>query len=335
VEHPAKRLRKSLCDDKYQARIANGGEFGVLTDSPKLRELLSHFFPGIEILQNLRPSGQRMVYFCRFVRGEGLPGGWEAWGEVALKISPDIHPFAIARLEKERDILNDLQSAYFPRLLHSQVFTEDPDDAEEKLEYRLFVTVEERIVGRPLCDCRDDYRDESKVVELLRRLLPALRLLWDNPRRIVHRDLKPDNIMIRPCGSPVVIDLGIVREEGTAGVTGTNMIMGPCTPGYASPEQLRNDKLGINFRTDIFALGVIAYELLAGSNPFRRADSDPWEIVSHRTQTDAVASLASLGKARVAFSTLVDSMMAKDAYRRPRTIQELANRIEGISELSR
>jgi serine/threonine protein kinase len=304
----------------------------ALTDTAALRVLLTHFFPGIEIQQNLRPSGQRLVYFCRFTSGEGLRAGWESWGEVALKISQDIHPFAIARLEKERDILNDLASEFFPRLLHSQVFTEDPDDSEEKLEFRLFVTIEERIVGHPLCDCRDAYLQESKTVELLRQLLRGLRLLWENPRRIVHRDLKPDNIMIRPDGSPVIIDLGIVREEGTAGVTSTNMHIGPCTPGYASPEQLRNEKLVINFRSDVFALGVIMHELLTGVNPFRRSDSEPWEVVSHRTQNEAVTSLASLGKASVGLSVLVESMMAKDAYRRPRTIEELAEKLELIAE---
>jgi serine/threonine protein kinase len=304
----------------------------ALTDSPALRVLLTHFFPGIDIQQNLRPSGQRLVYFCRFTSGEGLRAGWEAWGEVALKVSQDIHPFAIARLEKERDILNDLQSEFFPRLLYSQVFTEDPDDSEEKLEFRLFVTIEERIVGRPLCDCRMVYLEEPKTVDLLRRLLNGLRLLWENPRRIVHRDLKPDNIMIRPNGSPVIIDLGIVREEGTAGFTGTHLHIGPCTPGYASPEQLRNEKLLINFRSDVFALGVIVHELLTGANPFRRSDSEPWEVVSHRTQNETVTPLVSLGKASTGFSVLVESMMAKDAYRRPRTIDELVEKLELIAE---
>jgi serine/threonine protein kinase len=303
----------------------------ALTDSPTLRVLLTHFFPGIEIQQNLRPSGQRLVYFCRFASGEGLRLGWETWGEVALKISQDIGPFAIARLEKERDILDDLHSEFFPRLLYSQVFTEDPE-SDEKLEFRLFVTIEERIAGRPLCDCRGLYLQESKTVDLLRRLLRGLRLLWENPRRIVHRDLKPDNIMIRPDGSPVIIDLGIVREEGTAGVTGTHMHIGPCTPGYASPEQLRNEKLIINFRSDVFALGVIVHELLTGANPFRRSDSEPWEVVSHRTQNGAVTSLASLGKASTALSVLVESMMAKDAYRRPRTIDEIAEKLDLIAE---
>jgi serine/threonine protein kinase len=304
----------------------------ALTDSTALRVLLTHFFPGIQIQQNLRPSGQRLVYFCQFTSGEGLGAGWEAWGDVALKISQDIAPFAIARLEKERDILNDLRSEYFPRLLYSQVFTEDPDDSEEKLEFRLFVTIEERIVGHPLCECRSAYLQESKTVDLLRRLLNGLRLLWENPRRIVHRDLKPDNIMIRPDGSPVIIDLGIVREEGTAGVTGTNMLIGPCTPGYASPEQLRNEKLGINYRSDMFSLGVIVHELLTGANPFRRSDSEPWEVVSHRTQNETVTPLEKLGKASRDLSVLVESMMAKDAYRRPRTIDELMGKLELIAE---
>jgi hypothetical protein len=118
----------------------------ALTDSPQLRQLLTHFFPGIHIQQNLLPSGQRLVYFCRFLPDTDTPDRWVDWGDVVLKISEDIHPTVIARLEKERDILNELKSPFFPTLLYYQVFTDDPFK-DEKLPCRLFVTIEERISG--------------------------------------------------------------------------------------------------------------------------------------------------------------------------------------------
>jgi len=304
-----------------------------LIDSSELRQLLQHFFPGIHIQQNLLPSGQRLVYFCRFVVDPETPAHWTEWGDVVLKISEDIHPTVIARLEKERDILNELKSPFFPTLLFYQVFTDDPLN-DEKLPCRLFVTIEEKITGGPLSSCKTAFSQQQKAVSLLQQLIQGLKLLWEHPRRIVHRDLKPDNIIIRPDGTPVIIDLGIVREQGAAGVTGTYWNIGPCTPGYASPEQLRNEKRAIDFRSDQFALGVIAYELLSGVNPFRHADSDPIDVVIHRTLNETVSPLTTLGCASPRLSALIDAMIAKEAYRRPRTIESLVEQLAAIAGAS-
>jgi serine/threonine-protein kinase len=147
----------------------------------------------------------------------------------------------------------------------------------------------------------------------------------------VHRDLKPDNIIIRPDQTPVIIDLGIIREQGAAGVTGTLWNIGPCTPGYASPEQLRNEKRSIDFRSDLFSLGVIAYELLSGANPFKHSDTDPVDVVIHRTLNEAVNPLERLGRASPPLSALIEAMTAKEAYRRPRTTIELIQRLATIA----
>ena len=302
----------------------------ALVDSQPLRDLLALLIPGIEVTENLLRSGQRLVYFCEFPRNCGNPNNWNAWGNVVLKVSEDIHPSVIARLEKERDILNELHSPYFPALHYYEVFTENPA-TESKLPYRLFVTIEERIQGGPLTARVCDFGVEAKVVRLLQHLVRALTLLWNNPRRIVHRDLKPDNIIIRPDDTPVVIDLGIVREEGSAGVTDTSWNIGPCTPGYASPEQLRNEKMAIDFRSDVFSLGVLAYELLCPGNPFRHDPAEPHNVVAHRTLSDAVKPLYELQKSSERLSKLVNSMMSKEAYQRPRTWKQLSEELDAIA----
>ena len=74
--------------------------------------------------------------------------------------------------------------------------------------------------------------------------------------------------MIRPNRVPVIIDLGIARCLDLDSITHTLNLMGPCTPVYAAPEQLLNQKQLINPRTDFFSLGIIILQLFLGHHPF-------------------------------------------------------------------
>src|SRR5678816_3172812 len=83
---------------------------------------------------------------------------------------------------------------------------------------------------------------------------------------IVHRDIKPENILLID-GQAIVADFGIARALGGSNesLTSTGMIIG--TPGYMSPEQAAGDR-AIDARTDIYSLGSVLYEMLAGEPPF-------------------------------------------------------------------
>lgn len=303
-----------------------------LTDSTECRCILEHLFPSIVVESNAVPSGQRLVYFCHFTSQTSVPAqkDWHTWQGVVLKLSEDVHPTVIARLEKEREILNQLDSPFYPKLLYHDVFRDDPV-TDTKFKHRLFITIEERIVGSPLDACRARFSAEAAVVLLLAKLVDGLTLLWTLPQKIIHRDLKPANILVRDDGSPVIIDLGIVREQGTAGVTGTHWNIGPCTPAYASSEQLKNEKRFITFKADFFSLGVIAYELLSGANPFTQSPDEPIEVVIHRALTEHPPSLLMLGRASERFSALVERLMSKEPYKRPRTVAELATELKSIA----
>ncbi len=85
---------------------------------------------------------------------------------------------------------------------------------------------------------------------------------------IVHRDLKTSNVMVDQTGKPVVLDFGLARHiDGSSRLTMTGAFLG--TPGYMPPEQLGGEPEKIGAHTDVFALGVILYELLCGKLPFR------------------------------------------------------------------
>ncbi len=209
-------------------------------DSNSLRDLLKVLLPGLQIEETLKPSGQRVVYFAFFQKGEANPKHL-AWGKVVLKVTEELSPRQIAYLQKEIEILNSLNSPYYPKLLFNNVYSQNPV-TEEKLTKRLFVTIEERLNAKPLSDLYENFNDEGLVLNLLIKLVNALCLLWNHDNRLVHRDIKPENILIDENNEIAIIDLGIIREEGTVGLTDTYAPWGPCSPAYASPEQAKNDK---------------------------------------------------------------------------------------------
>jgi len=104
--------------------------------------------------------------------------------------------------------------------------------------------------------------DERDTVSIMAQLLDALEFAHDNS--VWHRDIKPANIIIMKNGRIKLADFGIARIE-TSDRTRTNMLLG--TPGYIAPEYYLGEP--VDHRIDIFAAGVLLYELLAGKAPFR------------------------------------------------------------------
>jgi serine/threonine protein kinase len=105
----------------------------------------------------------------------------------------------------------------------------------------------------------------EQVVDIALQLSRALATA--HTQGVVHRDIKPENVMRTPSGMIKVLDFGLARLEDTtqsARLTLTGAIVG--TPAYLSPEQAQG--MTADFRTDIFAIGIVAYELASGHNPF-------------------------------------------------------------------
>jgi serine/threonine protein kinase len=97
---------------------------------------------------------------------------------------------------------------------------------------------------------------------------------------VVHRDIKPANLMITPGGKVKIMDFGIARMESMAGLTQSGMFMG--TPRYISPEMAKGS--GADIRSDLYALGLLTYEMLVGKPPF---DADnPWAVLRQQIESD-------------------------------------------------
>jgi predicted Ser/Thr protein kinase len=98
---------------------------------------------------------------------------------------------------------------------------------------------------------------------------------------VVHRDIKPANLMVTPGGTVKIMDFGIARMESMAGLTQSGMFMG--TPRYISPEMAKGAKADI--RADIYSLGLLMYEMLAGVPPFDA--ENPWAVLRQQIEGDA------------------------------------------------
>jgi len=118
----------------------------------------------------------------------------------------------------------------------------------------------------------------SEVIRIINRLAQAL----DEAHKlgIVHRDLKPDNILFDQYNEPFITDFGIAKlSEGNSTLTTSGLIIG--TPAYMSPEQASGEE--IDGRSDIYALGVILFQMLAGKLPYE-ANTPIGLIMKHMTQ---------------------------------------------------
>jgi eukaryotic-like serine/threonine-protein kinase len=166
----------------------------------------------------------------------------------------------IRRFRKEQQFLANLDHTNIARVF-------DGGTTEQGLPY----FVMEYIEGQPI----DVYADERKLSTTERlRLFQQVCAAVDSAhqKRIVHRDIKPSNILVTRDGQPKLLDFGIAKiftpddseAETVATLTVTLRMM---TPEYASPEQVRGER--ITPATDVYALGILLYELLTGRRPYR------------------------------------------------------------------
>lgn len=221
--------------------------------------------------EDLAPG--RLVGPWRLVRELGVGGMGSVWlaqridglvsRPVALKLPHfGARPRAIAgRFAREREILATLAHPNIARLYDAGIAADgQPWLAMEYVE------------GRPITEWADarGLSIEARVT-LFRQVLRAVQHAHAN--LVVHRDLKPSNILVTDAGEARLLDFGIAKlvADGEARETELTRIAGRAlTPSYASPEQIAGAP--ISTASDVYSLGVVLYELLAGRRPYRNGD---------------------------------------------------------------
>lgn len=203
-----------------------------------------------ELLQEVGRGGQGIVYRAR------QTGGTTDYAVKVLRREIMSDERGIARFEREAELLATLDTPGVVRV--EGLIREDG----------ILAIVMEWVEGERINEWWSAWHDERDPEESVEVMIELIEIVHEaHLRGVIHRDLKPSNVLVDREGSVRVLDFGIARSidpDGTA-LTASRDILG--TPLYAAPEQLSGRSPGADLRCDIFALGVLWYELLTGSVP--------------------------------------------------------------------
>ncbi|MCO5171038.1 MAG: protein kinase [Planctomycetes bacterium] len=240
----------------------------------------------------------------------------EGWpDEVALKVMPDAlraGPELAARFRQEARLGQRLVHPAIVRVLDQG---EAGSHAWFAMELCRGETLAQRLRRGPL-----PAREAARLVATLARAVA-----YAHGHHVIHRDLKPANVMLEP-GGPRVTDFGLARDEArAAALTRTGDVLG--TPLYMAPEQLTGGP--IDGRIDVWSLGVILFECVAGQRPF--ASADPPTLARRITQQDAPLLREVAPDAPPALEAIVRRALARDPAERWPDAGALADALEGLA----
>jgi eukaryotic-like serine/threonine-protein kinase len=263
-------LSESDLDTNESGPISNtlsGSSNPALGDASKEKEKTPlGSFGNYELIDEIGRGGMGVVYRAK-QRGLGR--------EVAVKVlrSLDSKPNERARFQREAESIASLQHRYIVQVFETG---EHLDMAYLAMEYVPGGSLEQTI--------RKKKWSNHEIASLVKMLADAMH--YAHQKGIIHRDLKPANILLTNDGEPKIADFGLAKrtDESTNFKTNTGTLLG--TPCYMSPEQASGQTDLIGATTDVYAIGVILYELLTRRLPFEGESSvDTLQMI---VQRDAV-----------------------------------------------
>lgn len=239
-----------LAADAAGAPVIDGGA-GTLARALLAAGSIAERLGPYRIVRLLGEGGMGVVYLAERT---------DVGSHVALKLLPDagLSPERLARFASEQRMLARLEHPAIARLYDAGTSEGTP------------YFVMEYVAGTPLTDhCRDRAVSIPGRLQLFRALCEAVQ--FAHQHAVIHRDIKPSNVLVKPDGSLRLLDFGIAKQLEATAADARATVQGPMTPAYAAPEQFLGEPVGVH--TDIYALGVVLYELLAGQLPFDAARS--------------------------------------------------------------
>lgn len=307
-------------------------------DAITLNEILTFLNADFRVTEKLPASGQREVFY-----GNQISTGYNCVIKQCV-----ITPINVGRIQREIRILSDLDSEYFPKLFYQTFITDTilldfydsfdmrDNDQRKRLDQinkmrivPFLLTSEEQIDHLQWEVCIEELKKEKNLVDFLIDIFQALSLLWDV--QVAHRDLKPDNILIRPNFKPVIIDLGIAKSFRSDTQEFT-VFQTPCTPRFAAPEQLTNTKTDITYKTDQFAVGVIAYLILTGQFPYGDVCQIQAQIIDNFRQEN-IRNIHDYNESvNIKLVDFIEKLLQVHPYKRFRNIKTILQSLYEIRE---
>jgi len=254
-------------------------------------------FPDVEFVAALTPSAQKAAFHVR-----------KDDRDLCLKlISPD---YGTDRVHREILAMRKIDHPNVVKILEYEFSAKE--DAEKHY------LVEEFVAGADLSDHIVPGHPWSvdKIISVFEPLLHGLEEL----RRVdvVHRDLKPTNIRIRTDGAPVIIDFGLARHLDMTSLTPTPFGAALGTPRYFAPEQFLGTKRDIDHRTDLYAVGVMMYEVAIGRHPSITQQIKTMEQLSKAVcESKGWAAQTEFDELPDQLRMLIRRMLAKSRSQRP------------------
>jgi len=297
-----------LAEDARGDSLLDGGVAHVA------HRLLAGARPSVDQLEGFGP------YRLRHVIGEGgmgvvyLAERKDQGSLVAIKILRDagLSPARRERFASEQRLLAQLSHPSIARLYHADALADGTPWFV--MEYVEGVSITEY--------CRQNDCPLEERLRLFRAVCEAVQ--YAHQHAVIHRDLKPSNILVTAEGAVRLLDFGIAKQLEVLDqpVDQTRTALRLMTPAYAAPEQIRGEPVGVF--TDVYALGIILYELLAGRPPFDLLTCSPAEaerIIVEQAPQKPSAVLPGNHRRWADLDMLCLTALHKDPERRYRSVE--------------
>ncbi|QDT18216.1 serine/threonine-protein kinase [Alienimonas californiensis] len=269
-----------------------------------------------ELLERIGQGGMGEVWKARFVKNDRI---------VAVKLLPSdvTDETVLARFEREVGLLRDMRH---PHIVHTFGGMTDGDKGPGKSPNRRFYAME-YLTGGTLQDLleRDGRLGPETVVQYAKQICAALAFAHD--RGVIHRDLKPGNFLLAEDGTLKLADFGLAAVREGNKLTAEGRTMG--TFRYMAPEQIRGRPPACP-QTDLYALGVVLFELLTGVPPF--AGETPAETLQMHLKRPAPRVISREPHCPPGLDALVADLMEKRIEDRPATATAVGERLNALDE---
>jgi eukaryotic-like serine/threonine-protein kinase len=271
-------------------------------------QVLSHY----KILEKLGEGGMGVVYKAQDLRLDRL---------VALKLLPRQLLFSeeeVGRFQQEAKAISSLNH---PNI--ATIYDVGQADGQK------FLVLEYLPGGTLKSKVKQAYTSGNalSLPEIVRYALQTARGLAHSHRHgIIHRDVKTENLMLSEEGNIKITDFGLAKLKGGAGLTKSGSAVG--TAAYMSPEQFRGEE--IDLRSDIFSFGIVLYELMTGSLPFR---GEHEAALSYSIVNETPIPIKSLRPdVPPALEQIIDRCLEKDKEKRFQSVEDIVNELQNLRQ---